>query len=621
MMSEIVEGDIIGIHAPNRIVHGVKKYDFKRPDIFSKDQIRTVSIMHETFSRLSSTSLSSTLRMLTSLHVAKVDQLTYSEFISSLGNPTAMAIVLMDPLRGSAILQIDTTLTFAMVDRIFGGPGRLYRDSREITSIEQWVMVEAIKKLLCNLRESWSAIIDLKPRLGQIETNPQFAQIVPPTEMVILVTFGVKIGEIEGTMRFCIPYLTIESLIQKLTAQYWYSSVRKTQDASVLPVGDLKVESELFVDGELLSLKELSELKRNSLIKLPGYKHGDVYLCSAGNQIIKLRSKRDGGNHTFFVDEDEEGLKKDIAFVTPVPIQEQANTQAVPLENISVQIREGLVMLEKKIIALSNRQDEIADQLYLSSPELNSPELNSPEQEVLTQRNRDQRTSRPFEFIRFEDRDILSLMLTGEHPQTIALILSWVEVSTSAYVLSKLEESLQVEVSERVAILDKTHPEVLKGLEHIVEERYHSLSSNESTRSGGIDTVTEILNLTSSGVEKHVIKGLTERNAELAENIKIHMFVFDDITVLDERAMQVLLRKVDRNDLLVAMKTADESVKEFIYANMPEGEVSALKKDFEKLGRTKLSRIDQSQQRIISKIRELEQVGEIEVPHRGDMIE
>lgn len=611
MINEIDEGEIIGLHAPKRIDHGLKKYDFKRPDKFSKEQIRTVAIIHETFSRLSTTALSASLRMLTSFHVAKVDQMTYSEFTNLIGNPTTMAIVIMAPLRGSAVLQIDTALTYAIVDRIFGGPCWPSGEIRDLSRIERWVMEEILNRLLGNLGESWSVIVDLKPRLGQIETNPHFAQIVPPAEMVILITFDVKIGDVAGNMRFCIPYLTIEPLIQRLTAQYWYSSIRRGQDTTVPNVGDLKVECELLVEGEALSLRKLSQLKRNSLIKLPGYKHGDAYLYSAGNQAIKLRTMREGRQYTFFIDDEEGTLKEDINFLTPPPQKEQEDIQTAPLETIKVQIRDGLSLLERKITALANRQDEIADRLYLSSPE----------QEVPSQKSRDQRTRRPFEFIRFEDRDVLYLIVNAERPQTIALILSFVEPNTSAYVLSKLDEHLQVEVAERITILDRLHPEVLKGLEKIVEEQYHSLSSSESAQSGGVETITEILNLTNRSVEKHVIEGLTERNEELAQNVKAHMFVFDDVSILDEPSMRVLYRNIDRNDLLVALKSVDESVKEFIYAHIPEGEVSALKKDFEKIGRTKLSRIDQAQQRIISKIRELEQSGEIEVARKGDVVE
>ncbi|MCK5200101.1 MAG: flagellar motor switch protein FliM, partial [Spirochaetales bacterium] len=193
----------------------IKIYDFKRPDKFSKEQIRTVSIMHETFARLTTTAMSAQLRSLVNVHVASVDQLTYEEFIRSIPNPTTLGIINMDPLKGSAVLEIDPAITFSIIDRLFGGKGEGTKVNRDLSDIEQSVMENIIVRILGNLREAWSQVIDLRPRLGQIETNPQFAQIVPPTEMVVLVTLETKVGEVEGMMNFCIPYLTIEPIISK----------------------------------------------------------------------------------------------------------------------------------------------------------------------------------------------------------------------------------------------------------------------------------------------------------------------------------------------------------------------------------------------------------------------
>lgn len=205
----------------------VKIYDFKRPDKFSKDQIRTLQMMHETFARLATTGLSAQLRALVHVHVAAVDQLTYEEFIRSIPNPTTLAVINMDPLRGSAILEIDPSISFTIIDRLFGGKGETAKISRELSEIEMSVMEGIIVRILGNMREAWSTVIDLRPRLGNIETNPQFAQVVPPNDMVVLINLETKIGEVEGLTNLCIPYITIEPIINKLPAQYWYSSIRK----------------------------------------------------------------------------------------------------------------------------------------------------------------------------------------------------------------------------------------------------------------------------------------------------------------------------------------------------------------------------------------------------------
>lgn len=204
----------------------VKIYDFKRPDKFSKDQIRTLQMMHETFARQATTGLSAQLRALVGVHVASVDQLTYEEFIRSIPNPTTLAVINMDPLKGSAILEIDPSISFTIIDRLFGGRGESAKISRELSDIEMSVMEGIIVRILGNLREAWSTVIDLRPRLGNIETNPQFAQVVPPNDMVVLITLETKVGEVEGMTNLCIPYITIEPIINKLSAQYLYSSLR-----------------------------------------------------------------------------------------------------------------------------------------------------------------------------------------------------------------------------------------------------------------------------------------------------------------------------------------------------------------------------------------------------------
>ncbi len=267
----------------------IKIYDFKRPDKFSKDQIRTISIMHETFARLTTTSLSAQLRSLAQVHVASVDQLTYEEFIRSIPNPTTLAVINMDPLKGSAILEIDPAVTFAIIDRLFGGQGEGTKLSRDLTDIEQSVMENNIVRILGNMREAWSTVIDLRPRLGQIETNPQFAQIVPPTEMVVRVTLETKVGDVEGMMNFCIPYLTIEPIISKLSAQYWYSSVRRgatTENLTILRdrLSTISVAIVAEIGAMSLKVNDVLNLKVGDVIRLADTRVGDPMVLSVGNK-------------------------------------------------------------------------------------------------------------------------------------------------------------------------------------------------------------------------------------------------------------------------------------------------------------------------------------------------
>ena len=271
----------------------IKIYDFKRPDKFSKEQLRTVSNMHETFARLTTTSLSAQLRRLVHVHVASVDQLTYEEFIRSIPSPTTLAVVNMDPLKGNAVLEIDPSITFCMIDRLFGGRGVTANNknnkSRDLTDIEQSVMEGIIVRVLANMREAWTQVIDLRPRLGQIETNPQFAQIVPPSEMVVLITLETKVGDEEGMLNFCIPYLTIEPIISKLSSQYWFSSVRRSSTTQYLGTLKEKLASvDMDVVAEVGSInipvRDVLSLRTGDIVRLSNTKVGDPLVLSVGNK-------------------------------------------------------------------------------------------------------------------------------------------------------------------------------------------------------------------------------------------------------------------------------------------------------------------------------------------------
>ncbi|MDR1956119.1 MAG: flagellar motor switch protein FliM [Treponema sp.] len=274
---------------PAADIRKVKIYDFKRPDKFSKEQIRTVSIMHETFARLTTTALSASLRSMVHVHVASVDQLTYEEFIRSIPTPTTLAIINMDPLKGNAILEIDPAITFSIIDRLFGGTGEGTKAQHELTDIETSVMEGIIVRILGNMREAWTTVIDLRPRLGQIDTNPQFAQIVPPTEMVVLVTLETKVGEVEGMMNFCIPYLTIEPIIGKLSAQFWYSSVRRgttTENLNILKEKLASVDVNVVAEiGTIqVSVRDVLALQAGDVISLYNTRVGDPYSLNIGNK-------------------------------------------------------------------------------------------------------------------------------------------------------------------------------------------------------------------------------------------------------------------------------------------------------------------------------------------------
>ena len=317
LLSAISSGEVLDNIDTKRVEvehRKIKIYDFKRPDKFSKDQIRTLQMMHENFARVTTTSLSAQLRTLVGIHVASVDQLTYEEFIRSVSNPSTLAIVSMDPLKGSSILEIDPSITFTIIDRLFGGAGESPKNlNRELTDIELSVMEGIIVRILGNLREAWSQVIDLRPRLGSIETNPQFAQMVSPNDMVVLITLETKVADVEGMMNFCIPYITIEPILSKFSAQYWYASVRRGSTSENLKIikeklQNIYVETSAELGSMQLPLSDILNLQKGDVVKFTETKITDPvifkigtmkkFLCSPGisgsRMAVQLTGVMDG---------------------------------------------------------------------------------------------------------------------------------------------------------------------------------------------------------------------------------------------------------------------------------------------------------------------------------------
>ena len=210
----------------------IKVYDFKRPDKFSKDQIRTLYMLHESFARMLNTYMSSHLRTLVNVDVASVEQLTYQEFVQSLANPSVITILGVPPLKGNIIFEISTEIAFAYLDRVFGGDGTTTMKPRVLTEIEDAVMRRFVNSAMERFKESWSNVTPMNPILEATESNPQFTQIVPPNDMVVIVTMQAKLGEVEGMINICIPYLVLEPVMSKLTTTFWVAATAAKDDKS-----------------------------------------------------------------------------------------------------------------------------------------------------------------------------------------------------------------------------------------------------------------------------------------------------------------------------------------------------------------------------------------------------
>ena len=224
---------------------------------------------------------------------------------------------------------------------------------------------------------------------------------------------------------------------------------------------------------------------------------------------------------------------------------------------------------------------------------------------------------RPFEFVRKADASQLLNFIQDEHPQTIALILAYLPASQAAAVVSALAPEKQADVAKRIAMMDRTSPDVIKEVEKILEKKLASLVNQDYTIVGGVDSIVNILNTVDRSTEKHIMENLEIEEPELADEIRRKMFVFEDILLLDNRAIQTVLREVENNELAVALKNANEDVQKVIFDNLSSRLASMIKEDMEFMGPVRLKDVEDAQQKIVNIIRKLEDAGEIVISRGG----
>lgn len=271
----------------------VQIYDFRRPDRVSKDQIRTLMNLHEGYARLFSTTMTSYLRTLVEIELVSVDQLTYSEFIMSISNPSCIYVFQMEPLEGKAIFEINPQLVFYIVDRLFGGTGKSLEPNRELTLIEEKVMTKITERALNDLREIWEHVGIFNPKIETYETNPQFVQIAPPGETVILISLEVRMTNGSGLLSLCFPFMLLESIISKLSGESWMTSqrisTRETEKVIRKELETRNVTVSVDIGDFTISIRDLLQLEKNDNVKLN--RPADARLPIKLNGKVKMEGK------------------------------------------------------------------------------------------------------------------------------------------------------------------------------------------------------------------------------------------------------------------------------------------------------------------------------------------
>lgn len=282
----------------------IKEYDFARPAKFSKEHLRTLEIIFEHFGRLISSNFPAYLRKNVQVDVMNSEAVTYSEFSNALLNPALLGIVNFAPLNGSIIIELAPNLGFTIIDRMLGGLGEPLDKSRDFSEIELSVLERIFTIFVDLLREPWRNVIELHPRLERIETNSQFAQIISPSEMIAIVTINITIGDVQGLMNVCLPFITLEDIMDKLNTKYWFSTMQSKDEQAYneyieAAINKAQIPIKAILGKSTISVMDFINLQMGDIVRLDSHvdEELDVYV---GN-IVKFKALPGTGSDGYAV--------------------------------------------------------------------------------------------------------------------------------------------------------------------------------------------------------------------------------------------------------------------------------------------------------------------------------
>lgn len=273
LLAALSSGDLDTEELNNADDKKVKSYDFKRPAKFSKEHLRTLEIIYEHYGRLLSTSMPVYLRKNIQVSVTSSETVIFSEFSNSLSNPVILGVVNFQPLGGTILIELASQLGFAMIDRMLGGSGDPLEKTRDFTEIEMTIIEKMMVVCMQLMREPWKNVVDINPMMERIETNSQFAQIIAPSDMIAIVTLNMKIGDVEGFMNVCLPFFTLESVMDKLNTKFWYANMQERNSENfeeyveaLIKRVDVPVKAVLGKTS--ISVTDFVNLQRGDIIRL-----------------------------------------------------------------------------------------------------------------------------------------------------------------------------------------------------------------------------------------------------------------------------------------------------------------------------------------------------------------
>ncbi|MCB0824683.1 MAG: flagellar motor switch protein FliM [Armatimonadetes bacterium] len=280
-------------------------YDFRRPDKFSKEQLRTLQMLHETFGRLAATTLSATLRCNVAIDLISLEQVPYEEYLRSISQ-SVFTVFSIPPLSGQAVMEMEFGLVYSMMDKLLGGPGKAI-DRNLLTDIESHLFQQVAGKMFSALKSAWEGVVIVNPSIEDIETSAQFVQIAPPSDIVVSILFEVRVGDAHGAMSLCVPYMVLKPITAKLSAQKWFaatSSRKQTSTHRKAIVGQLQgtnVEVAVQMGRSRISVQDFLSLQRGDVIRLDQKTKNDMKLLVSDKEKFLGRPSLNGKKIAFHI--------------------------------------------------------------------------------------------------------------------------------------------------------------------------------------------------------------------------------------------------------------------------------------------------------------------------------
>lgn len=562
--------------------------DFRRPDKFSMEQIKTMAMIHENFARLATVKLSAMFHQKAELHLSSVDQYTYNEFTSQYAEeePATFAVLGNRKIRSSALLVLNNRLSYLVQARSYGQQEPDEGNFKGFSNLSIGLVQRIISEILVPLNSAWEGIGDFPFYLQSLEHNILFTQILPPSEMIILMSWDVSFFGEMHKMELCIPYLFMEPIMSRLSLMnYFGPSGKIMQNLGKPEFNKVKIPSAIECNCANISLNNLMTLKKGDIIAVEGLDDGEAFLKWGERRIEKLEVLKGLKGFNIIREQDSKNIP-----LRDLLTGKKDNSSDLKLDLLISKINKLSQSFDRRIEELNQGQDLLNDQILLNET--------PPPSDVAD-----------FDFISTGDIEFINDLLSTEPFQLNALILSLLPPQTAAGYLELFDTEEQAELCERISRIDVIEPRIAVLVSDYLKERIRNYGDNGSIISSGVLKTAEILQHSRRSLESSVIDCLEHSYPETAKILKENMFVMEDLVLFTKESLSTVAKIAETRDLGLGLKPLNDEIREQIIAKLPTDAQQKLKPLLESGRPYRLGMLEDAQHRVISLVREMEKSG------------